>query len=433
MAFWNRNEKRDDEDTGTVSFDAALFAALTGSTTATEQIAMELPAVRSAVGFLADTIASLPVRMYRKKGGKSREVLDDYRLELVNRETGDLLDAHVWKQAVVRDYLIYGSGYTYVDWDGNKVRSLRYVENRDVSAEVSPDPIFKSARFHIGGAVYPEFCMMRVLRASRDGVTGRGILSEEPTQLTMMYNTLKYENRMVRTGAKKGFLKAAPGKKLTQAAIDSLRSAWRNLYGTDSDETTVVLNDGVEFQDAGQTAVDTQLNENKNTNDHSVYKLFNIVSSVIEGGATQEDLKNTVRFAVRPVVKAMESALDRFLLLENEKGVLRFEIDMDHLDNADILTRYQAYEIAVRNGWMQLDEVRYGEGRNALGLDFVRLGLDTVIYDPKSKEIYTPNTKEWASIRRGGETDASGNQSGPNPDDGDGLRERDREGQQDPA
>ena len=38
-----------------------------------------------------------------------------------------------------------------------------------------------------------------------------------------------------------------------------------------------------------------------------------------------------------------------------------------------MLSRYQAYEVAVRNGWMQLDEVRYDEGRNPLGLKFIRL------------------------------------------------------------
>ena len=67
---------------------------------------------------------------------------------------------------------------------------------------------------------------------------------------------------------------------------------------------------------------------------------------------------------------------------------------------------------------MQLDEVRYEEGRNPLGLDFVRLGLDTVIYDPVKKEIYTPNTKEWVNLKEtGGDGDESGDQSGQEPDD----------------
>ena len=118
-----------------------------------------------------------------------------------------------------------------------------------------------------------------------------------------------------------------------------------------------------------------------------------------------------MRFAIKPVVIALQTALNRFCLLENEKDTLAFEIDMDALDGTDMLARYQAYEIAVRNGWLQLDEVRYDEGRNPLGLKFIRLGLDTVIYDPDTKMIYTPNTKEWASIEKGGKQFAGRNQS----------------------
>jgi hypothetical protein len=142
---------------------------------------------------------------------------------------------------------------------------------------------------------------------------------------------------------------------------------------------------------------------------------------VLTGGATSEDVKATIIYGIRPIVRAMETAFNRFLLLENEKPNYSFEIDMDSLDITSILDRYQAYEVAVKNGWMQLDEVRHEEGRNPLGLDFVRLGLDTVIYDPASKNIYTPNTKEWASLEEtekgGGDGDESGDQSGQIGDD----------------
>lgn len=141
--------------------------------------------------------------------------------------------------------------------------------------------------------------------------------------------------------------------------------------------------------------------------------MFCIAPSIFEGGATPEDLKNTVRFAIKPAVKALQTAINRFCLLESEKDTLSFELDMDVLDGTDMLSRYQAYEVAVKNGWMQLDEVRYEEGRNPLGLKFIRLGLDTVIYDPNTGLIYTPNTKEWTDTgMKGGGASASGSQSG---------------------
>lgn len=392
------------------NLDISLRAALGGSAVTVASI-LNIPAVSGSVNFVAGTIASLPIRLYRTEGGKSTEVTDDYRLGLLNQETGDLLDAFSWKCTLIRDYLLAGNGYTYVAWGKNRIEGLFYVDPNQVGIEVGTDPIFKSAHFLIGGGQYRAYEIFRLLRNTKDGATGTGLVTENPMQLELMLNALKYENRMVRTGAKKGFLKAASGRKLTQSAVDELRKGWRMLYSSDSDETVAVLNDGIEFQDAGQTAVDSQLNENKNTNAREIYHLFGIAPSIFEGGASAEDLKNTVRFAIKPVVIALQTALNRFCLLENEKGALAFEIDMDALDGTDMLARYQAYEIAVRNGWLQLDEVRYDEGRNPLGLKFIRLGLDTVIYDPDTKMIYTPNTKEWASIEKGGKQFAGRNQS----------------------
>ena len=292
----------------------ALRAALGGSKVTVSTV-LSIPAVSSSVSFIAGTVASLPIRLYRTEDGKSVEVTDDYRLRLLNEETGDLLDAFQWKCTLVRDYLLPGNGYTYIDWADNRIQGLYYVDPLQVSAEIGADPIFKTARFYIGAGCYRDWEVMRILRNTRDGATGVGVVAESPMQMETMLNALKYENRMVRTGAKKGFLKVEDGKKVSQSVLDQLRNGWRKMYGSDSDETTVILNDGVDFKDAGQTAVDSQLNENKETNDHEIYKIFCIVPSILEGGATEEDLKNTVRFAIQPVVKALQTALNRFLPL----------------------------------------------------------------------------------------------------------------------
>jgi hypothetical protein len=69
---------------------------------------------------------------------------------------------------------------------------------------------------------------------------------------------------------------------------------------------------------------------------------------------------------------------------------------------ADIESRYKAYEIASKNGLMQTDEIRYLENLPPLGLDFVKLGLQDVLYNPKTKEIYTPNTDKSTNMSNPG-------------------------------
>ena len=402
------------------SLDASLRAFL-GSNVITEADALQIPAVAAAVNFISYAVAGLNIRLYRTEKDNTEEVVDDYRLRLLNKETGDLLDAYQLKAALIKDYLLAGNGYAYADWKGRRLAGIYYVDPIYVSYNAPIDPIYKKTQFIINGQQYRDYKVFRMLRNTRDGIHGTGLVEDSSVLLGAMLSSLKYESKMVKTGGKKGFLKTKG--RVRQDLLTELKKSWRLLYSNDSDETIVVLNDGLEYQDAGQTAVESQLNENKKTNSDQIFKIFGIVSSILNGNATENDIKNTVEFGIKPVAKALETAINRFCLLEAEKESLEFEVDLDDLDMTNILTRYQAYEVAVRNGWMQLDEVRYEEGRNPLGLDFIRLGLDTVIYDPVKKEIYTPNTKEWVkfdskSTEKGGEgADESGDQSGQEPDD----------------
>ena len=201
-------------------------------------------------------------------------------------------------------------------------------------------------------------------------------------------------------GNKKGFIKSP--KKLTDAAMKALKIAWRKLY-SNSSENVVILNDGLDFKESANTSVEMQLNENKKTNSDEICKIFNMPPSMINGGATESDKVDFIQSCINPVLEALEKALDRDLLLETEKGSYFFKADISELTKGDIKTRYEAYAVASNAGFMQIDEIRYKENLPALGLKFVKLGLQDVLYFTESGEIYVPNMNARESIKKKGE------------------------------
>jgi phage portal protein BeeE len=92
-----------------------LLSALVKSETITREAAMTLPAVSGAVDFISNTIASMPVRLYKRKQGTVEEQDKDTRVKLLNGDTGDTLDAFQLKKAMVEDYLLDGNGYCYIE------------------------------------------------------------------------------------------------------------------------------------------------------------------------------------------------------------------------------------------------------------------------------------------------------------------------------
>lgn len=392
--------------------DALLRASLSDDYMTRDQ-AMNVPAFAACVNKIAETVSTIPVRLYRLVDGKLEAVEDDVRVRLLNDDTGDTLDGVQFKRALVRDYLTGKGGYAFINRTGNRIRSLHYVKESEVSFLFTSDPIFKDYDIMIQGTKYKPFEFLKVLRNTEDGRSGRSVVDENSEVLSVAYHSLEYEKNLVKTGGnKKGFVKSA--KKLAEPAIKALKAAWRRLYQNNT-ENVVILNEGLEFQEASNTSVEMQLNENKKTNSDEICKLFNVPPAMINGGATEQDKTNFVQYCLNPILKEFECALNRDLLLESEKGSYYFAADTSELTKGDIEKRFKAYETASKNGFMQIDEIRMRENLPPLGLDFVRLGLQDVLYDPETKQFYMPNMNKTGGLGR--------NQEEPVQKEGEGIDE----------
>lgn len=375
--------------------DALLWASLSDDYMTREQ-AMNVPAFAACVNKIAETVSTIPIRLYKLVDGKLEAVEDDTRVQLLNDDTGDTLDGVQFKRALTRDYLVGKGGYAFINRTGNWIRSLHYVKENEVSFLFTSDPIFKDYDIMIQGTKYKPFEFLKILRNTEDGRSGRSVVDENSEVLSVAYHSLKYEKNLVKTGGnKKGFVKSA--KKLAEPAIKALKAAWRRLYQNNT-ENVVILNEGLEFQEASNTSVEMQLNENKKTNSDEICKLFNMPPAMINGGATEQDKINFVQYCLNPILKELECALNRDLLLELEKGSYYFAADTSELTKGDIEKRFRAYETASKNGFMQIDEIRLKENLPPLGLDFVRLGLQDVLYDPETKQFYMPNMNQTGGL-----------------------------------
>ena len=406
---WQKEERT--EQVVEPSADDVLLKALLGNTTITKEQALNIPSVQSCINFVANTVSMLPIKLYKDNNGKAEEVKDDVRVDLLNDDTKDTLDAVQFWRAIITDYFLGKGGYAYINRNLNNVISLHYVDESYISIVKNTDPIFKDYKILVNGKGYWPFEFIKILRNTKDGARGISLIEENNLILSVAYNSLIFEETLAKKGGnKKGFIKSP--RKLTQEAIDKLKEAWRRLYSNNSDNV-IILNDGLEFQEASNTSVEMQLNENKETNSAEICKLFNIPENIIKGTATRQEYTNAFKMGVMPVLKAIECALNRELLLESEKSSFYFAFDTKEILKGDIKERFEAYKTAIEANFMNVDEVRYMEDLPALGIDWIKLGLDSVLYNPKTKEIYTPNTDSIKKLgeSKGGDDDKSGNQS----------------------
>ncbi len=382
--------------------DDVLLQALLNGETITRDKVMTLPCVNGAVDFISNCVASMPVKLYKYKDDKVEEQEKDNRVKMLNGDTGDTLDGFQMKKAMVSDYLLGKGGYCYIKKNRNDVTGLYYVEDRYITIMKVYEPIFKQYQIFVGGydaknnkkeyGTFEPYEFIKLLRNTKDGASGVGLTVEVSKALETAYQTLLYQLNMVETGGnKKGFLKSQ--KKLGADEINALKRAWNNLYGNNNKEKVVVLNNGVEFQEASNTAVETQMNESKKTLQDEINALFHIYPN---------DFERTFKEAIYPIIKAFETALNRELLLENEKKNHFFEFDVKEIIKATLKERYEAYKLAKETGFMTLNEIRREENMEYIeGLDVVNVGLGAVLYDTNKHVYYTPNTDTVGDIGDG--------------------------------
>lgn len=410
MAWWNRKKKKEVRTEELTTLEDLLLQAKLGEDTVTKEMALNIPTLAGCLELVSNTIATLPIQLFKEENGKVIQVLDDDRIMLLNDDTRDTLDGFQFKKALVDDYLLMGNGYAYINKDRGKIKSLHYVKESDVSINKNADPIFKSYDILVGGETYYPHNFIKILRNTKDGATGTGIVESSNKLLTATYNSLVYENILAKTGGnKKGFIKSESSK-LNTDAIRELKEQWAKMYSGNS-ENCIVLNKGLSFQESGSTSTEMQLNENKKANGIEICKILNVPPSMVEGDgkANESDYEKFVKMAILPILRVILASLNRDLLLEREKKSFYFAFDIKELLKGDIEKRFKAYEIGIKNGFLSINEVRYEEDREPIKAfdDIIKLGLQDVLFNTKDNTIYTPNTDKTSKITdlKGGEKD----------------------------
>ena len=385
-------EKREEVMDETKVDDLLLRAMLNGDRV-DRATALSIPVISGYVDLICNTFAMIPFKLYKETiqdGKRSTEEVADNRVKIINEETTDTLDGFQFKKAICEDYLLGKGGYAYIKKINNEFVGLFYVEESKVSIQTNSDSIYKRFDVMVDGKIYKNHEFIKLLRNTKDGASGKGLTEEISRALETAFRRLQYEYELTATGgSRKGFLKSQ--KHLDEKAMKALKKAWEDYYAGNAN--TVVLNDGIDFQEASNSSQQNEINAKNNTFAGEIATLFHL------GGNFDDFIKN----AIMPIATAFATALNRDFLLEKEKNTYYFAPDTKELLKGSLKERYDAYSIAIKTGFKTRNEIRYMEDDDAIeGLDMITLGLGEVLLNAETGEIYTPNTNTLVKMGASG-------------------------------
>ncbi|HII4495316.1 TPA: phage portal protein [Clostridium perfringens] len=361
--------------------------------------ALEIPMVNSCLNLISSKIATLPIKLYRSKDGVVEEIFDDNRLTLLNKDTGDTIGAYELKENLITDYMLSGEAFCYIQKDNTTVKALRYIDNKEVQTYSDYNPIYKEVSYSVRGAEFKPWELITLLN-SKDGYTTTGLLQTNQEVLKTAWYMLQINKENSKNGnIPKGVLESE--KQVNEGVLASIKDGWKKLFSSqENSDSCIILNAGIKYKAISTSSKDAQLLELSQDLDKKICSILGVPYDLIGCGNIEHE-KVFNKTTIVPLLKKLELAINKSLLLETEKeeGYF-FSFDLTELLKDDIETRYKAYQIGIQKGFLQINEVRQIEKLPPIeGLEgYVKLNLADVLYNPETKELFTPNTNKTLSL-----------------------------------
>lgn len=369
-------EKRDNSSI----FSSSLSSSATSNVYVTSKNVTEIPMVNSNINYIAGRIAPLKVKLYKKEDGKIVEVKDE-RTKLLNNDCGGVISSYNTKFNMIKDYLIQGRSYIYIDRKGLKINSLRYVNPSDVMIMGNNDPIFKEVQYSVMGKPYNDFDFI-TLANTTDGVTFSGLINQNKTLLeSAMYMLNNNKVSAKNSNAPKGIIES--DIPLGQEELDALKSSWRKFVNSGT-EQSFVLNQGLHFQNVGGNNQQNQIVEQQTLLDKQICALFGTSIELINGSASEEVEKGFIRSKLIPLLDKVIEQYNRVLLLESEKDTMFFAFDLTEISkDSSLKDRMEGYAVGLKNNILDINTVREIENLPRIpNLDNVlKMNLSDVLFN----------------------------------------------------
>ena len=378
---WFTRDNKEEEGKEKITLFEEVFGYASDKVTIDD--ALQIPIVNACVSRVSDVIASTDLRLYKKTNKGREEVENDNRVKILNTKVDNgLINSFELKKLIVRDYFLKGHCYFYVKKNGNKVEDIAYLDNVSISS--NSDPFNKLYTIHSFDKTLRPHQVLRITRNTKDGMRGRSIIDESGLHFLLILKTME---RLL-TDAKRGFLPKGMFKMDKNIRdLDAVRSDIKKMLD-DKNSGFIFLNSAINYEPL-EKKKDAENEAKANASElNKIAAMFGVPVSIINGGANEEDKFNFINFTILPLLATIEASLNRDLLLEREQGKYYFAFDTKELLKGNLKERFEAYQIAIKNNIMSMDEVRDLENMPRLNFGFYKFNIaDAMYYRDDEKDI----------------------------------------------
>jgi HK97 family phage portal protein len=365
--------------TGTPApYDDFWYSPLgTGSSTGmriTAETAKRISAAHACVGIIGRTVAMCPLKIFTEQADGGKKLATNHPVyDVLYSQPNTLQTAFEFRQMMQGHLEFRGNAYAEIlPGPRGAVDQLVPLHPDRVTLEVLSsgrpryryqDPLTNSVRYLVQEEVF------HLKNWSDDGYTGQSTLHMGADTFGVALAAQDYSARFFRNDARPS-MALVGGKFRTKEAESEFIESWRKSQTGANRHRATLMPEGMDIKTFGLTAADAQLLEARKFSRIEICSIFGVPPHLIgetEKTASYASVEQfNILFSVQCILPRLilwEQTISRDLILSS-KYFPKFSLAA--LLRGDTASRFNAYQVAIQNGWLSQNDVRMLEDMNPI-------------------------------------------------------------------
>lgn len=338
------------------------------ASTVTFDSALQLSAVWACVKLLAETLASLPVNVYRVREN-DRKLAQDHYLSLLFAGKVNRYQTKVeFFETVALNLVTHGNAYCLIERTaGGGITSLLPLMSAQMETRLMDDgSVVHVYTQDTGVTVFASESIWH-LKLMGNGVIGMSPLAYQRNTLGIAQAAESAVTKIYRNGAKPSGVLTLD-KILNPAQREQLRASFSTLTAS-TDDRLMVLEGGMKFDAISLSPQDIELLSSRKFQISEICRWYGVPSvmvndnngSTVWGSGIEQIVAGFYKLTLRPLLEKIESSIHAHLLRPIDRGRIEVEFDFDALLRADLKSRYESYRVGINAGVITPNEARKWE------------------------------------------------------------------------
>nr|WP_322354335.1 phage portal protein [Dehalococcoides sp.] len=339
-----------------------------------ERTAMQTSAVYACVRILSESIAGLPLHVYRytSDGGKERTTMHPlYRM--LHDEPNREMTSFVFRETLMAHLLLWGNAYAQIIRDGRGYPVALYpmLPDRMSVDRDSQGELVYTYQSDKGQVKLRKESVLHIPGLGFDGLIGYSPIAMAKNAVGLALATEDYGAAFFANGANPGGVLEHPGVIKPEQA-DRLRESWATQFGGANAHKVAVLEEGLKFHQMSIPPEQAQFLETRKFQINEIARIFRVPPHMV-GDLEKSSFSNIeqqslefVKYTLDPWVVRWEQSLQQSLILPSEKSAVFIRFNLDGLMRGDYQSRMQGYSVGIQNGFYSVNDVRGLEDLNLL-------------------------------------------------------------------